>query len=103
MSGDSINQLNYSLYSLNLDHLIDLFEREQITLEILVEMGHEDLKQVGVNAYGFRHKILKGITQLKSTAGGSYILTNSQLKHLSIQSSLTSLQASVSPQTPSLS
>lgn len=57
-------------FRLHLDHLIDLFEREQITLEILVEMGHEDLKQVGVNAYGFRHKILKGIAQLKSTAGG---------------------------------
>lgn len=58
-----------SVGSLNLDHLVDLFEREQITLEILVEMGHEDLKQVGVNAYGFRHKILKGIVQLKNTAG----------------------------------
>lgn len=55
--------------SLHLDHLIDLFEREQITLEILVEMGHEDLKQVGVSAYGFRHKILKGIVQLRNTAG----------------------------------
>lgn len=54
---------------LHLDHLTDLFEREQITLEILVEMGHEDLKQVGVNAYGFRHKILKGIAQLRNTAG----------------------------------
>lgn len=54
---------------LHLDHLIDLFEREQITLEILVEMGHEDLKQVGVSAYGFRHKILKGIANLRSTAG----------------------------------
>lgn len=32
-------------------------------------MGHEDLKQVGVSAYGFRHKILKGIANLRSTAG----------------------------------
>lgn len=46
-----------------------MFEREQITLEILVEMSHDDLKQVGVNAYGYRHKILKGIAQLRSTAG----------------------------------
>ena len=32
-------------------------------------MGHEDLKQVGVSAYGFRHKILKGIAQLRATTG----------------------------------
>lgn len=57
------------VFSLQLEHLTDLFEREQITLEILVEMGHDDLKQVGVNAYGFRHKILKGIAHLRSTAG----------------------------------
>lgn len=61
--------LKYSIYSLQLDHLIDLFEREQITLEILAEMGHEDLKQVGVSAYGFRHKILKGIAQLRNSTG----------------------------------
>lgn len=34
------------LSSLQLDHLIEVLEREQITLEILAEMGHEDLKQV---------------------------------------------------------
>lgn len=67
--GDGVNYCAFVLSSLHLDHLIDLFEREQITLEILVEMGHEDLKQVGVSAYGFRHKILKGIVQLRNTAG----------------------------------
>lgn len=56
-------------HSLQLEQLIDLFDREQITLEILAEMGHEDLKQVGVSAYGFRHKILKGIAQLRVTTG----------------------------------
>lgn len=57
------------LHSLQLEQLIDLFDREQITLDILAEMGHEDLKQVGVSAYGFRHKILKGIAQLRVTTG----------------------------------
>lgn len=57
------------LNSLQLDHLIELFDREQITLEILAEMGHEDLKQIGVSAYGFRHKILKRIAQLRTTTG----------------------------------
>lgn len=57
------------LSKLKLEHLNDLFEREQITIEILTEMGHEDLKQVGVTAYGYRHKILKGIATLKASTG----------------------------------
>lgn len=61
--------LNILCFSLQLEQLIELFDREQITLEILAEMGHEDLKQVGVSAYGFRHKILKGIAQLRATTG----------------------------------
>ncbi|KAJ8959542.1 hypothetical protein NQ314_006279 [Rhamnusium bicolor] len=48
------------LASLNLEHLLDIFEREQITLDILAEMSHEDLKQIGISAYGFRHKLIKG-------------------------------------------
>lgn len=38
-------------------------------MEILAEMGHEDLKQVGVSAYGFRHKILKGIVAIRAATG----------------------------------
>lgn len=55
-----------------MEQLIELFDREQITMEILAEMGHEDLKQVGVSAYGFRHKILKGIAAIRATTGISY-------------------------------
>lgn len=62
------------LTSLQLEHLIELFEREQITMDILAEMGHEDLKQVGVSAYGFRHKILKGIVTLRATTGIALIV-----------------------------
>lgn len=54
---------------MKLEQLIELFDREQITLEILAEMGHEDLKQVGVSAYGFRHKILKGVANIRATTG----------------------------------
>lgn len=57
------------LAKLKLEHLNELFEREQITLEILTEMGHEDLKNVGVTAYGYRHKILKGIASMKANRG----------------------------------
>jgi hypothetical protein len=46
---------------------MELFEREQISLDILAEMGHEDLKQVGVSAYGHRHKLIKGIEKLYSS------------------------------------
>lgn len=59
------------LQSLGLEHLLELFEREQITLDILAEMGHEDLKQVGVSAYGYRHKLIKGMDKLLNTATGS--------------------------------
>lgn len=68
---DSITNVATLLASLQLEQLIDLFDREQITLEILAEMGHEDLKQVGVVQYGFRHKILKGMAQLRATTGTS--------------------------------
>ncbi|XP_024083143.1 tankyrase isoform X2 [Cimex lectularius] len=53
------------LMSLGLEHLVEPLEREQITLDILAEMGHEDLKQVGVTAYGYRHKIIKGIEKIQ--------------------------------------
>lgn len=62
---ESITSVSAFLTDLELSHLIEIFERELITLEILYEMGHEDLKQIGVTPYGYRHKIMKGIRQLK--------------------------------------
>ncbi|XP_015178417.1 PREDICTED: tankyrase-2 isoform X3 [Polistes dominula] len=59
------------LQSLGLEHLLELFERERITLDILAEMCHEDLKQVGVTAYGYRHKLIKGMEKLLTTATGT--------------------------------
>ncbi|XP_018580221.1 tankyrase [Anoplophora glabripennis] len=58
------------LASLNLEHLLDIFEREQITLDILAEMSHEDLKQIGISAYGFRHKLIKGMERLMASCSG---------------------------------
>lgn len=52
-----------------MEHLFEIFEREQITLDILAEMGHEDLKQVGITAYGFRHKLIKGMERLMASCG----------------------------------
>lgn len=49
------------LNSLGLDFLIQTLMREHITIDILAEMGHEELKTIGVSAYGHRHRILKGL------------------------------------------
>lgn len=68
-SGAVVNIATF-LQNLGLDHLLELFEREQITLDILAEMGHEDLKQVGISAYGYRHKLIKGMDKLLSSTNG---------------------------------
>ncbi len=36
-----------------------LFEREQVSMAILAEMGHEQLREIGVSAFGARHTILE--------------------------------------------
>jgi len=33
-------------------------------MDVLIEMTHESLKDIGVSAYGHRHKILRGIKEL---------------------------------------
>ncbi|KAJ8686279.1 hypothetical protein QAD02_022073 [Eretmocerus hayati] len=67
----AINNITTFLQSLSLEHLLELFEREQISLDILAEMGHEDLKQVGVSAYGYRHKLIKGMEKLLNSSTAS--------------------------------
>ena len=59
-SVDNISVSSF-LTSVGLEQLRDIFEKEQITMDILVEMGHDELKDIGINAYGHRHKILKGL------------------------------------------
>ncbi|XP_035759950.1 poly [ADP-ribose] polymerase tankyrase-1-like, partial [Neolamprologus brichardi] len=64
------------LKSLGLEHLRDIFEREQITLDVLADMGHEELKEIGINAYGHRHKLIKGVERLLGgQQGGNPYLT----------------------------
>ena len=43
------------LRSLGLAHLCDLFNREEITLQVLAEMDHLQLKGIDVHAYGHDH------------------------------------------------
>lgn len=57
------------LDSLGLSHLKDIFEKEQITMDILVEMGHDELKDIGISAYGHRHKIIRRLEKLVTMNG----------------------------------
>jgi len=41
-----------------------IFSFFQITLDVLADMGHEELKEIGINAYGHRHKLIKGVERL---------------------------------------
>lgn len=45
-------------------NICDLFTILQITLDVLADMGHEELKEIGINAYGHRHKLIKGVERL---------------------------------------
>lgn len=40
------------------------FVSGQISLDVLADMGHEELKEIGINAYGHRHKLIKGVERL---------------------------------------
>ena len=57
------------LTSIGLEHLMDIFDKEQISMDILAEMGHDELKDIGITAYGHRHKIIKGVEKLLATHG----------------------------------
>ena len=35
----------------------------QISWDVLVDMGHEELKEIGIHAFGHRHKILKAVKE----------------------------------------
>lgn len=54
------------LHSLKLEHLWELFEKEDITMDVLVDMTSEALQTIGVSAFGHRHKILKNVKELGS-------------------------------------
>ncbi|XP_050397840.1 poly [ADP-ribose] polymerase tankyrase-1 [Patella vulgata] len=72
----SLETLSVSAFLTNigLESLRDIFEKEQISMDILAEMGHEELKDIGINAYGHRHKILKGVEKLMATKGAQVFL-----------------------------
>jgi len=54
-------QMDAWLVEIGLGDLRSLFREEKIRFEILSELGHEELKEVGVSAYGDRHRLIKEI------------------------------------------
>jgi len=57
------------LAALQLECLQETFDREQVTMDVLIEMGPEQLKEIGIKAYGHRHKLLKGVKERLAGAG----------------------------------
>ena len=51
-------------------------------MDILVDMGHEELKEIGVVAYGHRHKLLKGVKEKLAGAGCTFGTLHILYKHL---------------------
>jgi tankyrase len=47
------------------DSLIPLFSEQRVTMEMLMDLGHADLREVGVTIFGQRHKILAEVARMK--------------------------------------
>ena len=57
------------LHNLELDQLFSIFEQELISMDVLMDMSHDDLCSVGVTAFGHRHKILRKVKELAHNGG----------------------------------
>ena len=55
------------LSGLQLDHLHEIFRSEHITMDVLVDMTHEDLQSIGIIAFRHRHRILRSVKELAHT------------------------------------
>ncbi|CAH3024597.1 unnamed protein product [Porites evermanni] len=53
-----------------------------ISWDVLVDMGHEELKEIGIHAFGHRHKILKAVKEklsgLPELGGGPFTYSSQQ-------------------------
>ncbi|KAK6112466.1 Ankyrin repeats (3 copies) family protein [Brugia pahangi] len=63
--GGNENETKFSmedyLRSIGLSSLSNLFAKEKITLDVLAIMTHDDLKAIGIDAFGTRFRLLKNI------------------------------------------
>ena len=51
------------LCNIEMESFAELFEKEHVTVEILSEMSNIGLKELGVLAYGDRHRIMKSVSE----------------------------------------
>ncbi|XP_061184254.1 uncharacterized protein LOC133192274 [Saccostrea echinata] len=59
------------LIGVGLECLIKLFSRQKITMDILKEMTSDNLKEAGIQEYGYRHKIIKEVEKMKGISASS--------------------------------
>ena len=58
------------LVGLQLEQLYQaVFEREEINMDVLMEMSHDDLQSVGVTVFGHRHRILRKVKEIAQNGG----------------------------------
>lgn len=57
------------LVELELEHLLSIFEQEHISMDVLMDMSHDDLSSIGVTAFGHRHRILRKVKELAHSGG----------------------------------
>ena len=65
------NSMEEFLTDLELEHLLLIFEREHITMDVLMDMSHVDLSSIGVTAFGHRHRIIRKAKELAHTGGAN--------------------------------
>ena len=53
------------LQKIELSKYIDIFKEEEVTMDILKTFNDDDLKNIGIDKYGPRKKILNSITALE--------------------------------------
>ena len=57
------------LTELGLTDLQDMFEKEDVTIDLLLDFTNDDLKELGIKKLGQRKTILNAVKQLKSQTG----------------------------------
>ena len=71
----------------NCENLTSIFEREEITIDILIDMTQDDLKSIGITAFGHRHRVTRGLKKLsefKQDYGSTIIATMSSEEACSV-------------------
>ena len=72
------NEIESFLRDLNLTELIGIFQREQLTMEDILEMNNNELQSIGVE----KHKQRKAILQVCNTLSKAFKLLFSNPKYV---------------------